>query len=155
MYSRGKPIYLLLHQILLWRMRELQSTWSSTLCRSQIRIKFSESNFGDSSYSRFSFRSTGWCSFSISKVIPPILPPTFNFFIISYWHLIYRIVDRIFSIVIGGGIKHQKKIIHRLRKELGYEGIYEALKNHVYTDYLDRQETRERSGKSYIWLGSF
>lgn len=55
---------------------------------------------------------------------------------------------RIFSIVVNGGIKHQKKLIQNLRKELNFDQIYEALNKYVYDSFVVRSGVREESSKS-------
>ncbi|KAL8291630.1 hypothetical protein RQP46_001888 [Phenoliferia psychrophenolica] len=53
--------------------------------------------------------------------------------------------QRIFSIVVGGGIKTAKKNIEVLRRKLGHNDLADALHAHVYAPFAQRAATREAS----------
>ncbi|GAA5887625.1 hypothetical protein JCM16303_001452 [Sporobolomyces ruberrimus] len=51
--------------------------------------------------------------------------------------------QRIWSIIVGTAIKHQKKLIEAYKKKLSRASIGEVLERHVRAPYVERQKTRQ------------
>lgn len=59
-------------------------------------------------------------------------------------------MNSVFSIVIGSGIRAQKRIIEVMRKKLGKETMVDAIRSHVYSHFKQRAATQNASRAYYL-----
>lgn len=53
--------------------------------------------------------------------------------------------NSVFSVVIGSGIRAQRKIIEAMRKELGKETMVDSIRSHAYSHFKQRAATQDTS----------